>query len=156
MSGEQVVIEHEIFIAASPQTVFEFLRDPTLMVRWIGEAAALEPQPGGALRIKFSRGDVAAGHYQEVVPHRRVAFTWGWDPNHEGQNPKLTTLPPGGSLVEIDLEAKGDGTVLRLRHTHVPREIAEKHSERWSYYLTQLALVASNEQQRKRTGSRLS
>jgi hypothetical protein len=70
-----------------------------------------------------------------------VAFTWGWEPNHNGRNPNLTVLPPGASLVEIDLELREGGTLLRLRHSYVTKEIAERHRERWSHYLGQLAVV---------------
>lgn len=146
MSGAGVVIEREILIAASPGTVFAFLVDPALMASWIGDSHTLEPQVGGVLRIQFSRGDVASGRYQEVVPNRRVVFTWGWEPGHPGQNPNLTILPPGASLVEIDLEPKDAGTLLRLRHTHVPPEIAQRHGERWSHYLAQLEAVARERQ----------
>jgi uncharacterized protein YndB with AHSA1/START domain len=143
LSADHVVIQREIFIAASPKTVFGFLTDPKLMVDWIGVSHMLESQPGGMLRVQFSRGDVACGRYTEVVQYRRVAFTWGWEPGHEGGNAKLTILPPGASLVEIDLELKDGGTLLHLRHSHVPTEIAERHAERWSHYLERLQAAAS-------------
>jgi len=143
LSAGHVVIQREILIAASPETVFGLLTDPVLMVDWIGASSVIEARPGGLLRIQFSRGDVASGHYTEVVPHRRVAFTWGWEQGHGGQNINLTTLPPGASLVEIDLEPREGKTLLRLRHSHVPKEIAERHGERWSYYLAQLETAAS-------------
>lgn len=150
MSDEPVVIEREIFVAASPETLFRFLIDPPLMARWLGSSHVLEARPGGKLRIEFSRGDVACGEYTEVVPHRRVAFTWGWEPDHKGQNPKLTVLPPGASLVEIDLEPKEGGTLLRLRHSHVPKDIAQRHGERWSHYFAQLEIVAREYETRRR------
>jgi uncharacterized protein YndB with AHSA1/START domain len=46
MSGD-LIVEREIFIAASPETVFEFLIDPALMAHWIGEEHELDPHPGG-------------------------------------------------------------------------------------------------------------
>jgi uncharacterized protein YndB with AHSA1/START domain len=153
LSGEAVIIEREIFIAASPQTVFAFLVDPPLMAQWIGDSHSLEPRVGGVLRIGFSRGDVASGQYQEVVPNRRVVFTWGWEPSHAGQNPKLTILPPGASLVEIDLEPKEGGTLVHLRHSHVPPEIAQRHGERWSHYLAQLEVVAREREGKHETAS---
>jgi uncharacterized protein YndB with AHSA1/START domain len=153
LSRDKVIIEREIFIAASSETVFAFLVDPALMAQWIGDSHTLEPRVGGLLRIKFSRGDVASGQYQEVVPNRRVVFTWGWEPGHTGQNPNLTILPPGASLVEIDLEPKQGGTVVHLRHSHVPPEIAQRHGERWSHYLAQLEAVAREREGKHETAS---
>jgi uncharacterized protein YndB with AHSA1/START domain len=152
LSTEHVVIEREIFVAASPETVFCFLTDPALMTDWIGVSHELDARPGGLLRIQFSRGDIARGHYTEILPHRRVAFTWGWEPNHKGCNPNLTVLPPGASLVEIDLESREGCTLLRLRHSHVPKEIAERHRERWSHYLAQLAAVVKERESKRRNG----
>jgi len=62
LSTEHVVIEREIFVAASPETVFCFLTDPALMADWIGVSRELDARPGGLLRIQFSRGDIARGH----------------------------------------------------------------------------------------------
>src|SRR5215475_11489991 len=109
-------IERVIFIELPPEEVFRYLVEPVLMARWIGLSHDLDPRPGGRFRVEVSGGNIATGRYVEVVPSRRVAFTWGW----ESQDPGLALLPPGASLVEIDLEAKGRGTVLRLRHSRLP------------------------------------
>jgi uncharacterized protein YndB with AHSA1/START domain len=135
MSGA-VIVERQIFIAASPETVFGFLIDPALMARWIGEEHELNPHPGGIFRVALRAGAVASGVYEEVLPYRRVAFTWGW----EGRD----DLPPGTSLVEIDLEPKDGGTLLRLRHSGLACEALapftpEEHGKRWTYYLSRLA-----------------
>ena len=37
------------------------------------------------------------GEYVEVIPNRRVVFTWGWDAPG-------AAVGPGGSTVEIELE----------------------------------------------------
>jgi uncharacterized protein YndB with AHSA1/START domain len=155
LGDERVVIEREIFIAASPKSVFAFLVDPTLMARWIGDSHTLEPRTGGLLRIEFSRGDVACGQYKEVLPNRRVVFTWGWESGHKGQNLNLTVMPPGASLVEIDLEPRGEGTLLHLRHSYVPPEIARRHGERWSHYLVQLEAAARERQDKSEMASGL-
>lgn len=76
MSGEGGVIEREIFIATSPETVFGFLVDPLLMAEWFGISHTVEAHPGGVFRVEVSRGNVAHGVFTEVIPHRRVAFTW--------------------------------------------------------------------------------
>ena len=81
-----------------------------------------------------------------------MAFTWGWEPNHKWCDPNLTVLPPGASLVEINLESREGGTLVRLRHSHVPKEIAERHRERWSHYLAQLAAVVKERESKRRNG----
>jgi uncharacterized protein YndB with AHSA1/START domain len=131
-------IEREIFIAATPEEVFRYLVEPNLMARWIGLSHQLEPQAGGRFRVEVSSGNIARGLYTEVAPHRRVAFTWGW----ESQDAGLAALPPGASLVEIDL-AKDGGTLLRLRHSRLPADLAERHGARWLSYLVQLQARAT-------------
>jgi uncharacterized protein YndB with AHSA1/START domain len=131
-------IEREIFIALPPEEVFRYLVEPVLMARWIGISHDLDPQPGGRFRVEVSGGNIASGRYVEVVPPRRVAFTWGW----ESQDAGLALLPPGASLVEIDLKVKDRGTLLRLRHSRLPANLADRHIDRWSLYLANLQAKA--------------
>jgi len=134
VSDDQETIEREIFIKDSPETVFRFLIDPRLMARWIGQEHTLEARAGGRFCVKVSDGHVARGRFTEVVPNRRVSFTWGWD----STDPSLATLRPGQSLVEIELEAREGGTLLRLRHSRLPKDVSGVHGDRWSYYLERL------------------
>jgi uncharacterized protein YndB with AHSA1/START domain len=133
---EKSLIEREIFIAAPPEAVFPFFTEPTLMVRWIGGRHTLDPRPGGVFRVVLGTGAIARGTYSEVVANHRIAFTWGW----EGRD----DLPPGGSLVEIELVAKDGGTLVRLRHSGLTTAAKEPfgpddHGRRWSHYLRLLA-----------------
>jgi len=128
-------VEREIFIAASPETVFRFLIEPAFMAQWFGREHTLDPRPGGLFRVEVSAGVVASGHYIEVAAPRRVAFTWGW----EGRS----DLPPGQSLVEIELVPQGGGTLVRLRHSGLPLAARppfgpEGHAKQWTHYLAQL------------------
>jgi len=136
MNREQRVIEREVFIAAPPEAVFKFLIDAQLMTHGLGSFQQLDPQPGGIFQVEVSPGNIARGEYTEVVPFRRVAFTWGW----HSLRPDLATLRPGTSLVEIELEPQDDGTRLRLRHSCLPDELRPIHGERWSTYLNRLAI----------------
>ena len=137
MSSEEGVIEREVFIAAPPETVFEFLIDAQLMARWIGSFQQIDPRPDGIFQVEVSPGNIACGEYTEVVPFRRVAFTWGWN----SLDPELAVLRPGTSLVAIELEPKDGGTLLRLRHSRLPDGLEPIHAERWSVYLGRLASV---------------
>ena len=135
MSVDTKVIERVITIAAAPETVFAFLTDPEQYVRWKGRLAELDPHPGGVFRVEFvSEKDTVAGRFVEVVPPRRVVFTWGW----EGSD----FVPPGTSTVEIDLEPTGQGTRLRLVHRGLPEPAMTSHAEGWDYFLPRLAEVA--------------
>jgi uncharacterized protein YndB with AHSA1/START domain len=134
MSVERVFIEREIFIAASPETIFPFLVDPLLMAHWIGLKHTLEPRTGGVFDVQVGQDHRARGVFTEVVPHRRVAFTWGW----ESKDPSLASLKPGESLVEIELQPREGGTLVRLRHSRLPKDTSEIHGDRWSYYLGKL------------------
>ena len=138
MTQDESSLECEIFIAAAPRTVFAFLIDPKLMAQWIGLSHELEPRPGGIFQVEVSRHNVARGIFLEITPYRRVVFSWGWD----SPDPTLAMLPPGGSLVEIELESKGGGTLLRLRHSRLPEALSPIHRERWSVYLDRLADIA--------------
>src|SRR5437588_3091225 len=78
MAVDTRVIERTITIEASPETVFRLLTDPVEYVRWKGRIAKLEPTKGGTFRVQFADPkQVASGRYVEVVPNRRVVFTWG-------------------------------------------------------------------------------
>jgi len=101
------------------------------MAQWIGSSHTLDAKPGGVLRIEFGNGQIARGAFTEVTPYRRVAFTWGW----ESADNALASLKPGGSLVEFELEAHKDGTLLHLRHSGLPEEQAPCFGEEWCRYL---------------------
>jgi uncharacterized protein YndB with AHSA1/START domain len=129
------VIEKVIRIEARPETVFRLLTEPKEYVRWKGKLAELEPRPGGKFRVDFMNDkDIAAGQYVEVVPGRRVVFTWGWEGND--------IVPPGSSTVEIDLEPDGQGTRLRLVHRGLPEPAILTHAEGWDFFLPRLTNVA--------------
>jgi uncharacterized protein YndB with AHSA1/START domain len=61
------VLELEIRIEASRETVFEFFTDPAKIIHWKGESATLEPILGGSIqcgrqRSKYRQGRVHRGH----------------------------------------------------------------------------------------------
>ena len=135
MTVDTKAIERIITIAARPETVFRLLTDPREYVRWKGQLAQLEPRPGGDFRVDFpdDKGSVI-GEFVEIVPGRRVVFTWGWQDN--------AIVPPGSSTVEIDLEPDGQGTRLRLVHRGLPDGALASHTEGWDYFLPRLTNVA--------------
>ena len=105
------------------------------MARWFGQQHTLDPRPGGILRVEVSAANFARGTYTEVIPHRRIVLTWGW----EGRD----DLPPGHSLVEIEFVPRNGGTLLRLRHSGLAKTAEAPftpadHGTRWANYLVRL------------------
>jgi uncharacterized protein YndB with AHSA1/START domain len=136
---ETTTVVREITIAASPETVWEFLVDPERATRWMGQVATFDVRPGGEYRVDVIPGHTASGEFVEVDPPHRLVHTWGWEPGAEGPNP----VPPGSSTVEIELEAEGDGTRLRFTHRDLPNSAAaESHAHGWDHYLERLVIAA--------------
>jgi len=134
MSNDADVIERVIDIAASPETVFTLLTDPREYVKWKGRRAELDARSGGVFHVSF-KDSAVRGEYVEVIPNRRVVFTWGWEAPH-------AAVGPGGSTVEIDLEPLGQGTRLHLVHRGLPAAELASHTEGWDYFLPRLSTVA--------------
>jgi uncharacterized protein YndB with AHSA1/START domain len=133
MAADPIV--KEIYIEASADLIFEYLTDPRKMIRWMGIQAELEPKPGGLYRLDPNGRDVIRGSYLEVVPYTRIVFSWGFEePGH--------SLPTGSTVVEITLEGKGKGTLLRLIHRELPPELRDMHEYGWTHYLGRLKTLA--------------
>jgi uncharacterized protein YndB with AHSA1/START domain len=110
-------------------------RRPGPARRWRGRSP-IEPQPGGLYLVNVTGARFARGSFREVVPVHRLAYSFGWDGSE--------VVPPGSSLVEIDLIEQPDGTLLRLTHTGLPNaEQCAGHAEGWAHYLGRLAEVAA-------------
>jgi uncharacterized protein YndB with AHSA1/START domain len=128
-------VVREIAIRAPAAAVFAMFTDPALLVRWIGIRALLEPRPGGAFRFELVPGEFCSGRYVEVVPHRRVVFTWGWE---SGAIP----VAPGATTVEVDLDERDGVTHVRLTHRDLDAALREMHAGGWEQYLARLAAAA--------------
>jgi uncharacterized protein YndB with AHSA1/START domain len=135
---EPFVVRREMHIAAPPATVFAFLTDPEKIVSWMGAEATTEAHPGGLYLVKGvrDRTNVARGTFREVVPVHRLAYSFGWDGREE--------VPPGSSLIEIDLIDQDDGTLLRMTHSGLPNATqCANHDKGWAHYLSRLAVAAA-------------
>ena len=134
---EPLVVQREVQIAAPRAAVFAFLTDPEKILSWMGAEAETETHPGGLYLIKDvgNRGRVARGAFREVVPVHRLAYSFGWDGDQE--------VPPGSSLVEIDLIDRDGGTLLCMTHSGLPNAAqCAGHDKGWAHYLGRLAALA--------------
>src|SRR6266436_4565191 len=136
---EALVVRRETHIAAPPATVFAFLTDPARIVSWMGAEATTEMHPGGLYLLKGVNGRATArGAFREVVPVHRLAYSFGWEGDEE--------VPPGSSLIEIDLIDRDGGTLLRMTHSGLPNAAqCAGHDKGWAHYLGRLTMVAAGQ-----------
>lgn len=132
---DDLVVRRETHVPAPPAAVFALLTDPEQILRWMGTEAELDPQPGGLYLVNVTGARFARGCFREVVPVHRLAYSFGWDGS--------AAVPPGSSLVEIDLIEEPDGTLLRLTHSGLPDAgQCAGHAEGWAHYLDRLTVAA--------------
>ena len=128
-------VQQETLIDADPATIFAFLTDADRLTRGMGASASLEPKEGGLYLVDVTNGNVACGEFREVVPVSRLSYSFGWQDNDE--------LPPGGSLVEIDLIPQAAGTLVRMTHSGLPAARVADHARGWAHYYARLAVAAA-------------
>jgi len=128
-------------IAAPVSRVFDAWTRPEIMSRWMApspESACIvtaDPRPGGRYRIEMKnamegKDYIAIGAYEEVVPNRKLVFTWSW----EG-NPALAD----NTIVTVEFQAEGDATEITLTHERFAGvEQRDNHSEGWTACLSRL------------------
>ncbi len=129
-------IVHEVSVSLPPAEVFEFFTDASRLVRWIGLSGSLTAVADGEFSFEISPGQFCRGSYVEIRPPAFVSFTWGWtDPGWH--------LPPGSSLVSVELEPVEAGTRVRLTHSQLPGDLRSVHDEGWTKFLSRLVAVTA-------------
>jgi uncharacterized protein YndB with AHSA1/START domain len=129
------LIDKTMFIDAQPDHVYRLLIEAESLMEWMAPSARSDPRPGGELTWTHQAGDSVVGQFIELVPGRRVVFSFGWD------RPDVV-VPAGSTVVGIDLVPHRGGTKLRLVHRGLAGPIAEAHSGGWTNYLARLAALA--------------
>ena len=125
----------------APEKVWRAWTDPEAIKRWYGpgpgepvSAAEVDLRVGGRYRIVFGGADGSAhecaGVYREIVPNRKLVFTWRWP----------RTTPERISLVTLTFRQAGRETELGLRHEEFFDETArDGHQQGWTGSLEKLA-----------------
>ena len=130
--GDDLVLERRVSVP--PEKVFSYFTDAAKWTAWQGTAAEIELVAGGVWRVNVTGDGFASGRVVEVVENERIVFTWGWE-----QGP---SVPPGSTTVAIELVPEGDGTLIRLTHSDLPRDQIEIHRYGWEHYVPRLAAVS--------------
>ena len=127
-------------IKASPARVWAAITEPKLIMQWWGPDAGptlraeADVRPGGRFSVVFlllnGEEHNPTGIYQEVIPEKKLVFTWDLPGTRERE-----------SLVTFLLEPDDGGTRLTLRHEHLPdEETRNSHEHGWSGLLDKLPI----------------
>jgi uncharacterized protein YndB with AHSA1/START domain len=125
---------------APAQAVFDAWTSEEVLRRWFHArhdwetpVAEVDLRIGGAVRVvmRDPHKDVeygGGGHYTEINPPRRLAFTWYWDGNDKRQ------------LIELDFDEQGGVTTVHFTHRDLWNEEAVRdHEDGWSTCFENLA-----------------
>jgi uncharacterized protein YndB with AHSA1/START domain len=117
-------------IAATPREVYDAWLDPRSPVNPFHGAKKLvfEPKAGALYHFTHMQGDIPRPHYgrfEELERGAKIRMTWM--SNH--------TLGLE-SIVTVTFKAKGDDTLLTLKHANLPdNEMGAAHDEGWAHFL---------------------
>ena len=126
-------------LKAAPEKVYEAWTKPEQMTRWWGvyddprpPIAETDLRVGGRFKVQFwdpkNEHHSVSGVYREVVPNRKLAFSWAWQ-----------STPERESLVTIELNPVTEGTMLTLTHEQFFDEKArDDHGHGWNVALDRL------------------
>jgi uncharacterized protein YndB with AHSA1/START domain len=124
---------------APPEKVYAAWADPQKLVQWFGPGAVeegsvkadIDLRVGGRYRISFNAKGTyneVGGVYRDVVPNRRLVFSWAWH-----------STPERESLVTISMQPEGSGTLLTFLHEQFADETARDNHERgWNELFAKL------------------
>jgi uncharacterized protein YndB with AHSA1/START domain len=149
MSTEPLRIERTF--TAPAEAVFRAWTSEEVMRRWFhGQQAWETPTAevdlriGGAVRVVMrdpleGTEHGGGGHYTEIDPPTRLAFTWSWDDD------------PTETLIELDFTESDGATTVVLTHNSLRDEDSVRsHEEGWNTCLDNLARALDEEQPRHR------
>jgi uncharacterized protein YndB with AHSA1/START domain len=108
--GDAFAVRLERTYEASPAEVWAAVTDPASIKRWLFAEAILEPRVGGRAEFRWSDAgdDAATGSVLVWDPPRLLELSWAEQ--------------DAGSIVRIELEPLGSGTLLVLDHSGIALE----------------------------------
>jgi uncharacterized protein YndB with AHSA1/START domain len=114
-------IAGEIRIRATAATVFALLTEAREVMTWFAHYAESDARVGGVFCLADPNGLRVEGTYLEVVADQKVVLTWGG----------IEGLRPGQSKVAFALQADGNDTIVRLRHSWLSPPAVAAHYIGW-------------------------
>ncbi|HJU58022.1 MAG TPA: SRPBCC domain-containing protein [Actinomycetota bacterium] len=135
------IVRIERHLPAPPEIVFGRWTDPSSMARWLSPTGEAEVEAdvcvGGRFTVVMLGEGMRlqhTGEYLEIEPPLRLSFTW--ISPFTGEEP---------SVVIVELEPSGHGTVLRLTHERLPLDQVEPHRRGWTAIVKHFTAALASE-----------
>jgi len=140
-SSEQTSLAIKRVIKAPRDRVYAAWTDPAQLREWFGpdnvrtRELVADIRVGGKYRwhiINAEEEEMAvSGEYLELVPGKKVVFTWQWEDDENWENQV--------SVVTVELSDRGEDTELTLTHEKLPNEQSrDNHNEGWNKVINRL------------------
>ena len=140
-TAEKTSLEIKRFINAPRERVYEAWTDPAELQRWFGPEEVrtikidADVRVGGKYRWDLQKQDgeewACLGEYRELVPGKKIVFTWKWDDDEAWEN--------HDSVVTVELSDRDGGTEVKLTHEKLPSEESrDRHNQGWNSVLDRL------------------
>jgi uncharacterized protein YndB with AHSA1/START domain len=145
-TAEKTSLEIVRFISVHPARVYDAWTDAAQLRQWFGPENArtrnitADVRVGGKYRWDLTSPEgeemSAFGEYKELIPGKKIVFTWQWDDDEAWENRT--------SVVTIELLERAGGTEVRLKHEQLPSEESrDRHNEGWNSLLDRLEQFVS-------------
>ena len=140
-AANKTSLEIKRVINAPRSRVYAAWTDPAQLKEWWGPEGvetrnfAADARVDGKYRwdLVNQEGEEMSvfGEYRELVPGKKIVFTWQWDDDEAWKNVS--------SVVTVELSDRDGGTEICLRHEQLPStESRDRHNEGWSSVLDRL------------------
>ncbi len=120
--------------------------DPEIFKKWWGPKdfkcpySSIDLKPGGkylhCMRSSLGERFWSTGHYNEIVPYKKLVFTDSFSDNKGNIIPADDLNLPGKwpmmLLISLSFEGMGDTTRMILRHEGIPSELSEECTRGWN------------------------
>jgi len=138
----EAVIKHTF--KATPEELFEAFTDPEILKNWYAPEGMSVPEiladakVGGKHRVVMQAPDgrkhIANGVYKEVVPGKKLVYTWQWETGGDVQSVEC--------LITVEFNPRGDQTEVIMTHSGLPNQKeVDMHTHGWSSCLARLEKV---------------
>ena len=129
---------------AAPGKVWRAITEPEMLKQWMAPrddykipVVEADLRVGGRYHIVMNAPDGqvhdVSGVYREIVPNKKLVYTWAWK-----------STPERESLVTLELRAAGGGTQLTLKHEQfADAETRDRHEQGWTGSVGRLERVLS-------------